>query len=95
MAQDMPKLARHQGTGRALVTALESIARTAGIRTLIGALSGSNPGALAFHNALGFNEVGRMPGIGMKFGKRLDLVTMQKSLSLISRDPPDRRAGKR
>lgn len=69
-----------QGLGRALMTALEQIARQAGIYSLIGAVSGENGAGLAFHRAIGFAEVGRLPEAGCKFGRRIDLVLMQKRL---------------
>ena len=72
--------ARRQGIGRALMAGLEQVAADAGKRVMVGAISGANPAAVAFHTALGFVEVGRMPGIGFKHGQWLELVLMQKRL---------------
>lgn len=68
------------GAGRALMQAVEATARRGGAGALIAGISGKNEGAVAFHANLGFEEVGRMPGVGQKFGRRLDLVLMQKML---------------
>lgn len=72
--------ARGRGVGRALMAALEDRARSEGLGSLVGGISGENAPALAFHAALGFEEVGRIPRAGWKFGRWMDLVLMQKLL---------------
>ncbi|MEX3014370.1 N-acetyltransferase family protein [Gymnodinialimonas hymeniacidonis] len=72
--------ARGRGLGRALLEALKDSAREDGAQSLIGGISGENAGGLAFHAAMGFVEVGRVPEAGHKFGRYLDLVLMQKML---------------
>lgn len=69
-----------QGIGKALMQRLEDIARNDGVHSLIAGISGENSEAIAFHQAVGFNEVARIPEVGHKFGRYLDLVLMQKFL---------------
>ena len=68
------------GTGRALLDALAERARAAGKRVMVAGIDGDNADAVRFHERVGFVQVGRLPGVGEKFGRRLDLVLMQRSL---------------
>jgi L-amino acid N-acyltransferase YncA len=72
---------RGSGVGRALMDALVDAARAAGKRVMVGAIDAGNVTSIEFHAHLGFVEVGRMPGVGEKWGRRLDLVLMQRELS--------------
>jgi L-amino acid N-acyltransferase YncA len=75
------KDARGQGAGEALLLALIAEAKRMQKRNMIGAIDAANAASVALHEKLGFGEVGRMPGVGTKFGRLLDLVLMQKILS--------------
>lgn len=72
--------ARGHGLGARLVEALFDPARALGKQVMIGGITGGNEASLALHARLGFTQTGLMPGIGIKFGKRLDLVFVQKEL---------------
>jgi L-amino acid N-acyltransferase YncA len=74
------KDARGQGAGEALLAALIAEARRMDKRNMIGAIDAANAASIALHAKLGFAEAGRLPGVGTKFGRPLDLVLMQKVL---------------
>jgi phosphinothricin acetyltransferase len=45
---------------------------------------------IALHRALGFVEVGRMPGVGWKFGCWIESVLMQRPFGAGGTRPPTR-----
>lgn len=71
---------RGHGVGRLLLQELIDRARSGACRLMIGGISGGEEASLRFHRAMGFAEVGRIPGAGEKFGQRLDLVLMALDL---------------
>lgn len=70
-----------EGIGEALVAHLADHARLAGRRVMVAGIDASNERSIVFHARLGFREVARMPGVGDKWGQRLDLVLMQRDLA--------------
>jgi phosphinothricin acetyltransferase len=68
-----------QGVGRALITELLVRARSLGKTQIVAAVDGENEASLRFHQRVGFVEVARMPSVGFKFGRWLDLVLLQRS----------------
>jgi phosphinothricin acetyltransferase len=72
--------ARGRGLGRALMAAAEAHARAAGAHSMIAGVAGENAGGAAFHAAIGYREIARLPEVGWKFGRWHDLVLMQKML---------------
>ena len=71
---------RGKGIGRALLGALIHEATRLELRTLVGAIDAENTVSLKLHRELGFIETARMPKVGRKFGRWLDLVMMQYML---------------
>ena len=72
--------AQGRGIGRALIDALARAAAEQGKHTMWGAISAENAGGIAFHEACGFTVHGRLPEVGRKFGRWLDLVLMGRRL---------------
>ncbi|MEM8730863.1 MAG: N-acetyltransferase family protein [Pseudomonadota bacterium] len=71
---------QERGLGRQLGQNLMEIARSQGVHVIVGGISSANSAGIAFHAALGFSEVGRLPEVGRKNGEWLDLILMQKIL---------------
>lgn len=74
------KGSRGNGAGGMLMETLIAEAKRMGKRNMVGAIDAENVPSIKLHEKYGFSETGRMPGIGEKFGKPLDLVLMQKVL---------------
>lgn len=68
------------GIGRMLIEALVDRARREGKHVMVAGIDAANTGSIRFHEQVGFFVVARMPEIGEKFGRRLDLVLMQRML---------------
>ena len=78
---------RGAGAGQALMDELIRRAGAAGRTVMVAGIDGGNSGSIRFHERNGFVEVARMPGVGRKHGRPLDLVLMQRSLP--PADPQD------
>ena len=73
-------IAQGRGHGRALMTALEDHARARGVHSMFAGVSSGNPDGIAFHSALGYQEVSVLRQVGRKFDRWFDLHVMQKFL---------------
>ena len=72
---------RGQGVGKALVARLLHEAEAAGFRQMIAIIGDSeNIGSIGVHASLGFKQVGVLRASGLKFGRWVDTVYMQRSL---------------
>jgi len=72
---------RGQGVGKALVTRLIQLAIAQGMRQMIAVIGDAdNVGSIGVHASLGFHLVGTMKAVGIKFGRWVDVVTMQRPL---------------
>ncbi|MEJ8476257.1 GNAT family N-acetyltransferase [Roseibium algae] len=78
--------AQGRGAGKILMAALIERARTGGFHVMVGGIDAGNTVSIKFHAAFGFKEAGRLPQVGAKFGRWLDLVQM--ALVLDDRERP-------
>ena len=76
-APDVPKKA---GIGRALYGELEARLSDIGYKYMYGVITDDNAASIAFHKALGFEEVGHFTNIGYKFGEWKGIVWYRKQI---------------
>lgn len=80
--------AHGKGVGRKLMQALVDHARNdENVHAVVATIEGDNVGSLRLHEKLGFREVGRLPQVGRKFGRWLDLAYLQ--LTFPDHEPPE------
>ncbi|EME68539.1 phosphinothricin N-acetyltransferase [Paramagnetospirillum caucaseum] len=79
-----------RGIGRALLAALIERCTALGYRQMIAVIGDSaNQGSIAVHRALGFGQEGVLRGVGLKFGRWVDVVIMHRTLGGDDRPLPD------
>lgn len=66
-----------RGIGRLLMTTLINECRNRGYHALIACITGGNEASCALHERLGFKQVSLFKEVGIKFGRRLDVVDYQ------------------
>jgi len=71
---------RGHGIAVALMKPLIEVAEKLGMHAMIAGIEAENLASIRLHERFGFREVARMPEVGRKFDRWLDLVLMQKML---------------
>ena len=80
---------RGQGVGKALVAQLIADAAGAGMRQMIAVIGDAeNAGSIGMHASLGFARAGTLKAAGIKFGRWVDVVSMQRPLGRGDTDIP-------
>ncbi|SFK29898.1 GNAT family N-acetyltransferase [Falsiroseomonas stagni] len=80
---------RGQGVGKALVEALLARATECGFRQIFAVIGDSeNVGSIGLHVSLGFRQAGVLKAAGLKFGRWVDVVFMQRALGEGDRTTP-------
>jgi phosphinothricin acetyltransferase len=69
-----------QGIGSAILADQIERARALGLHAVVAVIDAEQSASVALHARHGFFEVGRMPQIGHKFGRWLDVVFMERLL---------------
>jgi L-amino acid N-acyltransferase YncA len=73
--------ARGKGAGKALLVELVRRCTELGFRQMVAVIGDSgNRGSIGLHEAAGFKKVAVLPAIGLKFGRWVDSVMMQRPL---------------
>ncbi|MFT8246242.1 GNAT family N-acetyltransferase [Roseomonas sp. BN140053] len=81
---------RGQGVGKALVAELLRRAEAAGFRQMLAVIGDSeNVSSIGLHLSLGFRQAGVLRAAGLKFGRWVDVVFMQKPLGEGDRALPE------
>ncbi|MBI3444447.1 MAG: N-acetyltransferase [Magnetospirillum sp.] len=79
-----------RGIGGALLAALIERCTQSGYRQMIAVIGDSaNQGSIAVHRSLGFGQEGVLRGVGLKFGRWVDVVIMHRTLGGDDRPLPD------
>ena len=71
---------KHQGKGigKRLMEAIIQEGETSGLHAVIARITKGNKTSVNLHKSLGFEHIGILKEVGLKFGKRLDVYLMQK-----------------
>lgn len=81
---------QRRGVGRALLGALIERCCQLGYRRMVAVIGDSaNQSSIALHRAMGFRQEGVLRGVGLKFGRWVDVVIMHRVLVGDDRPLPD------
>jgi len=69
---------RGRGTGRKLLEEIIREGEKSGFHTVIARINTGNEVSIHLHKSVGFENIGIMREVGMKFGRLLDVTIMQK-----------------
>jgi L-amino acid N-acyltransferase YncA len=69
-----------RGLGGRILARLLDDAQAGGLHVVIAAISGDQAASLALHRRHGFTEAGRLREAGLKFGRRLDAVYLERRI---------------
>lgn len=74
---------QRRGVARLLMQQLMELCANAGIREMIAVIADPSISlpSVTLHRSLGFREIGVLSGVGEKFGRALDVLMMQRSLT--------------
>ena len=67
-----------KGVGRNLMEAILEEGEKGGLHTVIARITEGNESSVHLHKSMGFEHIGIMKEVGLKFGKRLDVHLMEK-----------------
>ena len=68
------------GLGSLLLDKIEKEAEARGFENIISLVTEENAASVLFHEKHGFTHAGRLEKVGVKFGKELDVLFLQKLL---------------
>lgn len=80
---------RGRGVGKLLYTALEEALRQQNVQNVNACIAYPNPHSIAFHEAMGYHQVGKFTDCAYKLGQWLGMVWMEKSLGEHPNPPAD------
>ena len=79
-----------RGVGAAMLSVLIARCEGLGYRQMIAVIGDSaNQGSIAVHRSLGFRQEGVLRGVGLKFGRWVDVVIMHRPLNADGKPLPD------
>ena len=79
--------AKGRGIGKQLYQALEQYLKEQNVVQTIAVITAENTRSIAFHEHLGYQQVGQLTQVGFKHGKWLDVAWLQKSLATATATP--------